>query len=150
MSFAEDLEYGKKGEQLVRHILESSQKFSAIWDCSDDKYFQGKDIDILALAMDGHIAKYEVKTDRQAHKTGNIAYETKTGGGGLGCLEKTECDFIMYYTAGNGRLYCMETKKIREYIAKKRPKRIRMGDNALGYLLEIKDLIKERRIVRVL
>ena len=71
MSFAEDLEYGKKGEQLVRHILESSQKFSAIWDCSDDKYFQGKDIDILALAMDGHIAKYEVKTDRQAHKTGN-------------------------------------------------------------------------------
>lgn len=150
MSFAEDLEYGKKGEQLVRHILESSQKFSAIWDCSDDKYFQNKDIDILALAPDGHIAKYEVKTDRQAHKTGNIAYETATGGGNIGCLEKTECDYVMYYTEGNGRLYCFETEKIREYIERKKPRRITMGDTAQGYLLNIQDLIKERRIVRIL
>ena len=57
MSFAEDLSFGREGEAIVRNLLESSGNFDYVIDCSNDKYFQEKDIDLLALAMDGHIAK---------------------------------------------------------------------------------------------
>ena len=116
MSFAEDLSFGREGEVIVRNLLESSGNFDNVIDCSNDKYFQEKDIDLLALATDGHIAKYEVKTDRMAHETGNIAFEIKTSGN-IGCLAKTEADFVMYYIEGNGRLYCFNAEQMRRSCA---------------------------------
>ena len=148
MSFDDDLEFGKEGETKVRQILESSGIFEQILDCSNDKYFQEKDIDFLALASDGHIAKCEVKNDRTAHKTGNIVFEQRTNGN-LGCLAKTEADYIFYVLAGNSRIYCFNAEQMRQYIKRKRFRPVRMGDNATGYLLKIKELIRDKQIRRI-
>lgn len=149
MSFADDLKDGKKGEQLVQHLLESSGRFVSVWNCSDDKYFQSKDIDLMGLTEDGHITKYEVKTDRQAHQTGNIVWEQTTSGN-IGCFAKTESDFIMYYISGNGRLYCFRTQAMRDFVKNRHARLIRMGDSAEGYLLNISQLLKEKRMTRIL
>lgn len=148
MSFAEDLSFGREGEVIVRNLLESSGNFDYVIDCSNDKYFQERDIDLLALAMDGHIAKYEVKTDRMAHETGNIAFEVKTSGN-IGCLVKTEADFVMYYIEGNGKLYCFNAEQMRQYLKRNRFKLYHMGDNAEGYLLSIKMLLRDKQIRRI-
>ena len=149
MSFAEDLSFGREGEAVVRNLLESSGNFDYVIDCSNDKYFQQKDIDVLALVNDGHIAKYEVKTDRKAHETGNIAFEIKTNGN-IGCLAKTEADFVMYYIEGNDRVYCFNAEQMRRYLRAKRFKLYRMGDNAEGYLLNINQLLRDRQLKRIL
>ena len=149
MAFADDLKDGKKGEELVRYLLESSGKFASVWDCSDDQYFQSKDIDILAQTEDGHIAKYEVKTDRKAHETGNIVWEQKTSGN-IGCFAKTESDYIMYYLVGDGRLYCFKTADMRKFVQDRRQKLVKMGDNAEGYLLNIVELVKNKKLTRIL
>ena len=148
MSFAEDLSFGREGEVIVRNLLESSDVFENVCDCSNDKYFQGKDIDLLGIASDGHIAKYEVKTDKMAHETGNIAFEVKTSGN-IGCLAKTEADFVMYYIEGNGKLYCFNAEQMRRYLRANRFKLYRMGDNAEGYLLSIKMLLRDKQIRRI-
>ena len=148
MSFAEDLSFGREGEVIVRNLLESSGNFDYVIDCSNDKYFQDKDIDLLALATDGHIAKYEVKTDRIAHETGNIAFEIKTSGN-IGCLAKTEADFVMYYIEGNGRLYCFNAEQMRRYLRANRFRLYRMGDNAEGHLLSINRLLRDGQIKRI-
>lgn len=149
MSFAEDLSFGREGESIVRNLLESSGNFDNVWDCSNDKYFQQKDIDLLGIASDGHIAKYEVKTDRMAHKTGNIAFEITTSGN-IGCLAKSEADFVMYYIEGNGRLYCFNTEQMRQYLKRDRFKLYRMGDSAEGYLLGINRLLRDKQIKRII
>jgi len=149
MSFAEDLSFGREGEAVVRNLLESSGNFESIIDCSNDKYFQQKDIDVLALVNDGHIAKYEVKTDRKAHETGNIVFEIKTNGN-IGCLAKTEADFVMYYIEGNDRVYCFNAEQMRRYLRQNRFKLYRMGDNAEGYLLNINQLLRDRQLKRIL
>ena len=149
MSFAEDLSFGREGEAVVRNLLESSGNFESIIDCSNDKYFQQKDIDVLALVNDGHIAKYEVKTDRKAHETGNIVFEIKTNEN-IGCLAKTEADFVMYYIEGNDRVYCFNAEQMRRYLRQNRFRLYRMGDNAEGYLLNINQLLRDRQLKRIL
>lgn len=149
MSFNADLQDGKKAEELVRFLLQESGKFNDIWDCSDDKYFQDKDIDILAMNSDGHISKIEVKCDRQAHQTGNLVWEEKTSGN-IGCFAKTEADFMMYYIVGDGRLYMFKPKEMFGYITRSKKRLIPMGDNAEGYLLNIKELIKNKQLTRIL
>lgn len=148
MSFSEDLEYGKKGEIVARHILESSQKIRAVIDCSDDKYFQSKDIDYLAEQTDGRILKCEVKTDRLAHRTGNIAWE-KTTCSHIGCLEKTIADVVFYYLSENQRMYIFAPSPVKRYIARANLNEIRMGDGATGYLLKIQELMNKQLIREV-
>lgn len=149
MSFTNDLQDGKKAEELVRFKLSQTGKFVEIWDCSDDEYFQSKDIDILALKQDGRITKIEVKADRKAHETGNLVWEQKTSGN-IGCFAKTEADFIMYYTIGDGSLYIFKPKELRRYIERNHMPLKRMGDNAEGYLLNIKELLKAKQIREVI
>jgi len=149
MAFAEDLKDGKRAEELVRFQLQSAGIFEDIWDCSDDKYFQSKDIDILALKKDGGIAKIEVKADRKAHETGNLVWEQKTSGN-IGCFAKTDADFIVYYLVGDGRTYIFKPNTMREYITKRNQRLVKMGDNAEGYLLNIMELIKNKQIMRIL
>lgn len=148
MSFAEDLSFGREGEAIVRNLLESSGNFDAVWDCSVDKYFQERDIDLLGIASDGHIAKYEVKTDRMAHETGNLVFEVKTSGN-VGCLAKTEADYVMYYVEGNDKVFCFNAEQMRRYLKRNNFKLYRMGDNAEGYLLNINQLLRDKQIRRI-
>lgn len=149
MSFSDDLEYGKKGEIVARHILESSEKIKAVIDCSEDKYFQHKDIDYIAEQTDGRILKCEVKTDRLAHRTGNIAWE-KTTCGHIGCLEKTIADVVFYYLSENKQMFIFAPSPIKKYIASSDLTEIRMGDGATGYLLKIQELLKRQLIREVM
>lgn len=148
MSFEEDLEYGRIGENVARFILESSSKIRAIIDCSNDSYFQQRDIDYLAERKDGRILKCEVKTDRLAHRTGNIVWE-KTTCGNIGCLEKTIADIIFYYLSENKKMYIFAPSPVRRYIAKTQPEVIKMGDGATGYLLKINELLNKQLLREV-
>lgn len=148
MSFAEDLEAGKVGEDVVSQMLESSAKIKSVINCTKATWCQEKDIDFLAEMQDGRVIRYEVKTDRQAHETGNLVYE-RTTSGHIGCLEKTEADYICYYLSENGRLYGFWTEDMRRYIERRHPRTFKMGDNATGYLLNIEWLLRERIIRRI-
>lgn len=139
MSFAEDLECGKRGERIARAVLAASARINHIIDCSNDEYFQNLDIDLLAERNDGRVLKIEVKTDRQAHRTGNIAWE-KTTAGHIGCLEKSHADYILYYLSETNRLMIFEPRAVKNFIARNQPTLRRMGDFAMGYLLNIKEL----------
>lgn len=148
MSFADDLEVGKIGERLVRSLLESSAKVKNIIDCSNDKYFQDKDIDIMAEMNDGSVIKYEVKTDTKAHETGNIVWE-ETSSGKTGCLARCEADYILYYLEGNGALYIFNTNSMRKYIEQTKPRLITMVKHNTGYLLNIHELLQKGTLRRI-
>lgn len=148
MSWAEDLETGKEGERIVRSLLQSSANVKNIIDCSNDKYFQEKDIDLMAEMYDGRVLKYEVKTDRIAHQTGNIAWEETTNGK-IGCLAKSEADCILYYLEGNGELFWFWTQEMRTFIKQSNLKLIQMGGKNTGYLLSIAELIRKGKLKRL-
>ena len=83
MPFDEDLIYGEYGERIAWISLLESARTRQVLDVRKDKYFQERDIDFLQLDVDNKVNKIEVKTDRQAHKTGNIVFEIQKVGKSL-------------------------------------------------------------------
>lgn len=144
-NFKKDLIVGKIGENRAEEMLLRSSRTRGFIDVRNDSYFQNLDIDFLVERNDGRILKYEVKTDTQAHKTGNIVYE-KTTSGNVGCLEKSHADFILYYLSENDEMYIFELCKLKAYISNNlgRLRTVPMGDAATGYLLKIEELCKEK------
>lgn len=141
MPFKEDLVYGETGEHVAWiHLLESP-KTRNVMDVRKDKYFQDKDIDFLQLDFNNNVNKIEVKTDRQAHETGNIAFETESNSK-EGCLARSEADYIYYYIEKTGEVIILKLPELKGYIKHKNPREIPMGDNARGYLLDIQSLIE--------
>ena len=120
----------------------------AVIDVRKDIYFQDLDIDFLAEKHSGVVIKYEVKTDRLAHKTGNLVYEETTSGN-IGCLAKSHADYILYYLSQSNELYGFWLIDMRNYIKETQPELVEMGDNAEGYLLKIKDLTSKDIIRKV-
>lgn len=139
----DDLETGRVGEEKAKQILNKSAQTKILMDVSDDPYFQQLDIDLLQLRPNGTVLKYEVKTDTQAHRTGNLAYEILTSTN-EGCLAKTHANYILYYLTGSDEMYGFWTQTMREYIdfEKSKLKMTLMGDCAVGYLLKIEELVK--------
>lgn len=147
-NFKKDLEAGEIGEEVAFRILSSSHQTKSILDVRKDPYFQNLDIDFLVEKYSGIVIKYEVKTDRQAHKTGNIAFE-KTTSGNIGCLEKSHADYILYYLSETQIMYGFWLSAIRKYIRTIKPRIIEMGDAATGYLLKITELEQKKLITRI-
>lgn len=147
-NFKEDLTEGEKGEELVLQLLTKSPQNKAVIDVRKDIYFQDLDIDFLAEKHSGVVIKYEVKTDRLAHKTGNLVYEETTSGN-IGCLAKSHADYILYYLSQSNELYGFWLIDMRNYIKETQPELVEMGDNAEGYLLKIKDLTSKDIIRKV-
>lgn len=145
-NFQKDLEAGEEGEKITYSLLSKSPQNKAVLDVRKDPYFQELDIDFLAKKHSGIIIKYEVKTDRQAHKTGNIVFE-KTTSGNIGCLEKSHADYILYYLSETKTMYGFWLDDIRRYIKETNPKIINMGDAATGYLLSI-FVLKNKNILK--
>lgn len=141
--FSNDKKFGKAGEEDAMVYCFDSPNVLDIMDVSKDDYFREKDIDLLLLMKDGTIIKVEVKTDSQAHQTGNMAFETMTNGN-IGCLAKSEADWIYYYLEKNGKVYLVDLPKLKEYIRITNPEEKRMGDNARGYLLNLEELRRKR------
>lgn len=146
--FEQDIKTGKIGEKLAREILEKSSNTVSVIDCSDDKFFQALDIDYLVETKSGRVIKYEVKTDTQAHRTGNMVWEATTSGH-IGCFEKTSANYILYYLSGNGKLYGFWVKPMRRYVHRYNLRKVRMGDSATGYLMNIEDLVKKHLIKEI-
>lgn len=148
-NFRQDLKIAEEGENIAYSLLLKSPQNRAVLDVRKDPYFQELDIDFLAEKYSGIIIKYEVKTDRKAHETGNIVFE-KTTSGHIGCLEKSHADYILYFLSQSRELYGFWLDDIRQYIKRTNPNIINMGDAATGYLLKISDLEKNKVIKKVL
>ena len=147
MAFKEDLIFGETGEHVAWIQLLESPKTRLVMDVRKDKYFQQKDIDFLQLDLNNNVNKVEVKTDRKAHETGNIAFETDSKGN-VGCLERSEADYIYYYLEQTKEVIILKLRELKGYIKHTNPREITMGDNAKGYLLNIQNLIDYQVAVR--
>ena len=149
VKFNHDNAVGEQGEKIFETLLKSSEKTASVIPVSKDPYFQSKDIDYLQVRTDGSIVKYEVKTDTMAHRTGNLAYETITGGH-EGCMVKTEADYVAYLLIETNEIYLFPVDKMREYVATRTDlKLISMGDCAKGYLLSIEDLLQAQIMLKI-
>ena len=145
--FSESLLEGESGEHVVWNILSKSPDVRSIVDVRQDEHFQELDIDFLVENFKRQFTPIEVKTDYKAHETGNIVYEVSTSGH-LGCFEKTKARYIYYYIPASKVVYMIDVKDMRTYIHSLRPEEKKMGDNATGFLLPIRDLIDANVIKR--
>lgn len=144
--FQQDLRTGNIGEEIISSFLKRNTLTKIVLDVRNDKLFQELDIDFIQETLQGEIRKIEVKTDMMAHKTGNLAYEHTSNKyyNTIGCFEKTRADYIFYYLTETKELYILHTESLRSYISnnKNRLREVNMGDNALGYLVKLEELIK--------
>ena len=74
------------------------------------------DIDFEIVYRDGHTSTAELKSDMQAHRTGNIAYE-ELSHKNPGCFARTKADHIIYYLTETGVAYVLNPHKLRAFVA---------------------------------
>ena len=153
--FLIDLKTGEIGESVVMKFLQNESNVEDVIDVRNDKVFQKYDVDFLVYTDRSIIVPIEVKSDTMAHRTGNIAYEVLSNKhyNTKGCFEKTRARYIYYYLTKTKQLYQIDVKKLRLYVEvnyKNKKKLIAMGDNALGYLIKIKELLTNNVMKEVL
>lgn len=114
-NFNDSIQVGKDGEKTVRRYLEGRPNVRQYEDVSNDEEYQGKDIDGLLHMLGGHVRKIEIKTD--TYTTGNIFYETKScvEFDTLGCMEKTEAEYLYYYLPNFSVMYIIKMEKYRKW-----------------------------------
>jgi len=104
MSFKSDLAFGEEGELLVLKKLRYKypKAYKVRGYCKEwDIFIPEKDIGV------------EVKSDRAAHKTGNVVIENKYGGSPSG-IESTKATWWVYITRDN--LYWITPEQIKDCI----------------------------------
>jgi hypothetical protein len=137
--FEKDLAQGKKYEVESLNYLD--------YDTYEMKEGYFKEYD-LTIFKDGTPTKIEVKSDRQASTTGNMAieYECKNKPSGLSA---TKADYWIYFVVHKDKDECYKipTDELRELV--KDCRKVRGGDNYMSrmYLLKI-DNCKKYRIYR--
>lgn len=143
--FEKSLKEGEYGEHTVWNLLQKQPKVRNVIDVRDCIKHQEKDIDFLVETINRQFYSVEVKSDYKAHESGNMVYEFSSSGK-LGCFERTEADFIFYFIPQNREVHMVNVKALRQYVRKTRPEERKMGDASTGFLLPIKDLIKNKVI----
>lgn len=144
--FSESIRYGEFGEHAIWNLLNKMKRTRSVIDVRLDKGFQDKDVDFLVEDIDRQFTFIEVKTDYKAQDTGNLVYEISTSGN-IGCFEKTQATYIIYYLPKTQTAYFLNVSKLRNYVKTVNPKRVPMGDKSEGYLLPINDLLNTKVIV---
>lgn len=147
-SFHSDLEFAELGEDKLWLYLLKAEGTRNVLDVRKDPWFQKIDIDFIRETNKGMFHKYEVKTDRQAHETGNFVFETKSNSN-VGCLARSRADYVYYYLSETGAAYLVIMPELRKYISNNNFKEYVMGDNARGYLIPIADLVRNNIAVEV-
>ena len=131
MGFIQDLPFGNTYETLfvekyhsdANKIVKPGGRFKLYDVCIDD-------------------VKYEVKADRQAYKSGNIAIEYECSGVASGIITTT-ADFYAYFIVfpeGMYHLYMLPTFLLRKYISQEKYHRVVSGGDgwrAKMYLFDI-------------
>ena len=112
-SFLGDMSFGKLGEKKVEALLKNSRNVAEVIDLRDDKEAQKKDVDYRVFYKDGRECLVEVKTDKWAHRTGNIPFEMYSHNN-PGCFARTESDFIFFVVAMTGMIYVIDSRKFKE------------------------------------
>jgi hypothetical protein len=91
-------------------------------------------------------ASIEVKSDRQAHRTGNIYVEFESRGK-PGGIAVTESEWWVQEIAEWHRFIVMPTEQMRRFVQRERDAgRVRLGgdvQSSKGVLLKMTDLVKE-------
>ena len=118
MGFRKDLAFGNDYEMLfVEKYHSDGNKIDMPKGC----------FKLYDVCVDG--VKYEVKADRQTHKTRNIAIEYECSGKGSG-ITTTTADFYAYFIVipnGMYHLYMIPTFILRKYISEEKYFRIVSG-----------------------
>lgn len=110
-NFSNSINTGKRGEELIKNWLNENPKISRVEDVTEVKRFQNKDIDLIAYDLNGNPMTIEVKNDQ--YTSGNFFFETMSSieAGTLGCMYKTEADYIFYLFEVTGELYILDRLK---------------------------------------
>jgi len=137
--FDTSLRAGAVGEHTIWNILQDRPSIRQVIDVRKDKRYQEEDVDFLIENYSRQFFKLEIKTDFQADRTGNIAYELTTSGN-IGCFAKTQADVVAYFLPNAHRVYLINMNMMKSFIKASSFEVVRMGDNATGYLLPIREL----------
>lgn len=149
--FKEDIERGKVGENVCITLFKNMG--CEVNPVTEDTDFQKDDVDCLVEFRGQNEATHiEIKTDYQAHYTGNIAYEviSNIDYRTIGCFEKTKAKYICYVVYGNRKIYLLDTQTLKNDVKnhKGEYRGVHMGDNAWGYLIPIRTLFKRGNIIK--
>lgn len=125
--FEEMLAVGEHGFYEVETLLNKLPQTYVILDRQNDPQYQDIDVDFIWIYDNkGKIEKKlcELKTDRLAHKTGNMFIETHSSieHNTKGNFIYTECDYFMYYLIETRKLIITELKPLRSYIKRNKDK----------------------------
>lgn len=151
MSFLQDLERGKIGEEIfikqARHYFGKDR----VMDLRGTIIERAYDVDFATpwsnkdyTCMDW--CKIEVKTDYQARWTGNLCFEYTSSENGLkttpGCFMRTDADLLVYYLYGTDDVYIMETNTLKAFALNhsERWKTRRNEKGGLLYLIPLEEL----------
>ena len=139
----------KIGEAVSEEYLHTLKFINKIENVRDVKEYQAKDIDIIA-EIDTRKIYIEVKTD--SYTSGNMFYETISNDikQEIGCMEKTEADFIFYYFINPKyrKIYIFRTEMLRDWVHKnkerfKLKKVYNYSYNSFGYAFPLDILVEE-------
>lgn len=132
-SFYKDLEFGNKYEV----------EYTKIKGFDNAVISKGKNSFYDIITEDG--IKYEIKSDRMAHKTGNLCIEFECSNKPSG-ISITQSDYYGYFIVNDNSyiLYTIPTEKIKEEIQKKSYKRTMKGGNGFksNFYLFDKDVFR--------
>lgn len=121
MGFKTDLAFGQVWERKLLEYIEHDSVEYAPPRC------KGWD---LELTYQGEKVKFEVKSDRRAYLTGNVAIEITCNNQPSG-INVTEANFYAYFIvppADSPTLYVIPTDSLKELVIDKKNRRVRGGD----------------------
>lgn len=119
-NFKDQLEWGKKWEQVVFDHLLGKHNTVHLKDMSDDKTYQPLWIDWMLIYENQttgiyHSMFFDVKTDFRTHKTGNLFIETWCDSKGYTwCVLSTKAEYFLFYDPHFWKLYHLPIYPIRE------------------------------------
>ena len=113
-------ELGKIGEAIAKKYFDQSNKISSYLDVTEDDIYQKKDIDFILNMKNGKVITVEAKADKVP--SSNIFFETISNKekNTLGCMLKTEADYVFYYFLAYKELYILKRKQYVNWVKKEK------------------------------
>ena len=113
-------ELGKIGEAIAKKYFDQSNKISSYLDVTEDDIYQEKDIDFILNMKNGKVITVEAKADKVP--SSNIFFETISNKekNTLGCMLKTEADYVFYYFLAYKELYILKRKQYVNWVKKEK------------------------------
>lgn len=133
---------GRQGELLFAQLMQL-QGYTVI-DVSDNPEYWDKDIDfIITSPTTGDTKTFEVKWDTKIQSTGNLYLELEAihSKGGKGWFEFCQADYLAYGDANQNFFYVIPMAELRKAAAKLPYREARCGQDSLGQLVAIKDIL---------